>query len=72
MSTTGECSNPEDMFYLITQSGYAPIIEYCGGTEIGGGYIAGTVSLWYDIDIVRPVCGSVSLGFRQAVNSDNG
>lgn len=42
-SSTGECSNPEDMFYLMYLAGYKPIIEYCGGTEIGGGYVTGTV-----------------------------
>ena len=42
-SSTGECSNPEDMLYLMMLAGYKPIIEYCGGTEIGGGYITGTV-----------------------------
>ncbi len=41
-SSTGECSNPEDMLYLMSLAGYKPIIEYCGGTEIGGGYITGT------------------------------
>jgi acetyl-CoA synthetase len=42
-SSTGECSNPEDMFYLMWLAGYKPIVEYCGGTEIGGGYIASTM-----------------------------
>jgi acetyl-CoA synthetase len=42
-SSTGECSNEEDMFYLMWLAGYKPVIEYCGGTEIGGGYITGTV-----------------------------
>jgi acetyl-CoA synthetase len=42
-SSTGECSNPEDMLYLMMLAGYKPIIEYCGGTEIGGAYITGTV-----------------------------
>ena len=42
-SSTGECSNPDDMFYLMAQANYKPVIEYCGGTEIGGGYITGTV-----------------------------
>ena len=41
-SSTGECSNPEEMFYLMSLAGYKPVIEYCGGTEIGGGYITGT------------------------------
>jgi acetyl-CoA synthetase len=42
-SSTGECSNAEDMFYLMHLAGYKPIIEYCGGTEIGGAYISSTV-----------------------------
>ncbi|MDZ8187538.1 MAG: AMP-binding protein [Nostoc sp. ChiSLP02] len=42
-SSTGECSNPEDMFYLMSLAGYKPVIEYCGGTEIGGAYITGTL-----------------------------
>ena len=42
-SSSGECSNPEDMLYLMHLAGYRPIIEYCGGTEIGGAYITSTV-----------------------------
>jgi acetyl-CoA synthetase len=42
-SSTGECSNVEDMLWLMSRAGYQPVIEYCGGTEIGGGYITGTV-----------------------------
>lgn len=42
-SSTGECSYPEDMLYLMSLAGYKPIIEYCGGTEIGGGYVTGTM-----------------------------
>ena len=41
-SSTGECSNPEEMLSLMSLAGYKPIIEYCGGTEIGGGYVTGT------------------------------
>lgn len=44
-SSTGECSNAEDMFYLMSLAGYRPVIEYCGGTEIGGAYITGTMTL---------------------------
>ena len=44
-SSTGEPSNPEDYLYLMHCANFeAPIIEYCGGTEIGGGYITGTVA----------------------------
>jgi len=42
-SSTGECSNPQDMLFLMSLAGYKPIIEYCGGTEIGGAYITGTL-----------------------------
>jgi acetyl-CoA synthetase len=42
-SSTGECSNPSDMRYLCQLAGGKPVIEYCGGTELGGGYISSTV-----------------------------
>ncbi|MCL5736163.1 MAG: AMP-binding protein [Actinobacteria bacterium] len=42
-SSTGECSNADDYLYLMSLARYRPIIEYCGGTEIGGGYISGTI-----------------------------
>ena len=42
-SSTGECSNPEDMLYLMSLAHYKPVIEYCGGTEIGGSYLSSTV-----------------------------
>ncbi len=43
-SSTGEPSNADDYLYLMGMSDFkAPIIEYCGGTEIGGGYITGTI-----------------------------
>lgn len=42
-SSTGECSNPSDMQWLSEFAGRKPIIEYCGGTEIGGGYITSTL-----------------------------
>jgi acetyl-CoA synthetase len=42
-SSTGECSNPDDMLYLMHLAGYKPVIEYCGGTEIAGGYVSATM-----------------------------
>ena len=42
-SSTGEVSNPEEMTYLMQLANNKPVIEYCGGTEIGGGYIASTL-----------------------------
>jgi len=42
-SSTAEPSTSEEMLYLMSLAGYKPIIEYCGGTEIGGGYLTGTM-----------------------------
>ncbi|MCU0303561.1 MAG: AMP-binding protein [Thermoanaerobaculales bacterium] len=43
-SSTGEPSNRQDYLWLTSLNGYrAPVVEYCGGTEIGGGYITGAV-----------------------------
>jgi acetyl-CoA synthetase len=42
-SSTGEASNPEEMKYLMQLANNKPIIEYCGGTEIGGGYVTSTI-----------------------------
>lgn len=42
-SSTGECSNSQDMQYLMSLASNKPVIEYCGGTEIGGAYITGTL-----------------------------
>ena len=42
-SSTGEVSNADDMQYLMQLADNKPIIEYCGGTEIGGGYVTSTV-----------------------------
>src|SRR6185295_11934302 len=43
LSSTGECSNAADMLWLTARAGYKPVVEYCGGTELGGGYVVGTV-----------------------------
>jgi len=43
-SSTGEPSDRHDYLWLASLTGHrAPVIEYCGGTEIGGGYVTGTV-----------------------------
>jgi acetyl-CoA synthetase len=43
-SSTGEPSNRRDYLWLMSRAGYrAPVIEYCGGTEIGGGHLTGSV-----------------------------
>jgi len=44
LSSTGEPSNRHDYLWLMSRTGYrAPVVEYCGGTEIGGGHLTGTV-----------------------------
>lgn len=50
-SSTGECSNPDDMHWLMAQAGYRPVLEYCGGTELAGGYL--TCSM---LQAARPAC----------------
>lgn len=42
-SSTGEASAPEDYHWLMALGGYRPVIEYCGGTELGGAYATGTL-----------------------------
>lgn len=43
-SSTGEASDPTTMHWLMSRvKGYAPVIEYCGGTEIGGSFLSSTV-----------------------------
>jgi acetyl-CoA synthetase len=43
-SSTGEASTEEDYLWLIGRAGFrAPVIEYLGGTEIGGGHITSTI-----------------------------
>ena len=42
-SSTGEVSNAEEMEYLMQLANNKPVIEYCGGTEIGGGYLTSTM-----------------------------
>jgi acetyl-CoA synthetase len=43
-SSTGECSRADDMRWLMQFAGGKPVIEYCGGTEIGGAYITSTLA----------------------------
>jgi acetyl-CoA synthetase len=43
ISSTGEASKPDDYRWLMHAAGDVPVIEYCGGTEIGGGYVTSTV-----------------------------
>ncbi len=68
-SSTGEASNVPDSLWLMSRAGYrAPVIEYCGGTEIGGGYITGTV-----LRPASPACFSTAaLGLDLVVLDESG
>ncbi|KAE8655189.1 putative acyl-activating enzyme 18, peroxisomal [Hibiscus syriacus] len=41
-SSTGEASNANEYLWLMGRAYYKPVIEYCGGTEIGGGFVSGS------------------------------
>jgi acetyl-CoA synthetase len=55
-SSTGEASSPDDMQWLMDRAGGKPVIEYCGGTEIGGAYISSTV-----VQPNKPACFSAKV-----------
>ncbi|OVA06442.1 AMP-dependent synthetase/ligase [Macleaya cordata] len=42
-SSTGEASNVDEYLWLMGRAYYKPVIEYCGGTEIGGGFVCGSL-----------------------------
>ena len=42
-ASTGEASSAEDSHWLTAQAGYKPVIELCGGTEIGGAFLSGSM-----------------------------
>nr|XP_043635574.1 probable acyl-activating enzyme 17, peroxisomal [Erigeron canadensis] len=41
--STGEASSVDECLWLMGRAHYKPVIEYCGGTEIGGGFITGSL-----------------------------
>ncbi|MBL4883404.1 MAG: AMP-binding protein [Planctomycetaceae bacterium] len=67
-SSTGECSNPNDMLWLMSRAGYRPVIEYCGGTETGGGYVTGVM--------IKPsvpgLFSAKAMGFPWQLRSESG
>jgi acetyl-CoA synthetase len=68
MSSTGEASAPDDCAWLMNQAGGVPVIEYCGGTEIGGGYITGTVLQ----DAIPGAFSTPTLGLDVRILDDEG
>ena len=68
-ASTGEASNPDDSLWLMSRlQGYRPIVEYCGGTELGGAYISGS--------LLQPQSPStfstMAFGTRIAIISESG
>ncbi len=57
-SSTGEVSRPDDMRFLSQLGQGKPVIEYCGGTELGGGYLSSTVTHpWVPSTFTTPTLG---------------
>ncbi|KAG9448703.1 hypothetical protein H6P81_008668 [Aristolochia fimbriata] len=42
-SSTGEASSADEYLWLMGRAQYKPVIEYCGGTEISGGFVSGSM-----------------------------
>ena len=63
--STGEASQFEDYSWL-TNNGETPVIEYCGGTEIGGGYISGSLVQQQKLCFFSTPC----LGVRVCLRDD--
>ncbi|MEN8234442.1 MAG: AMP-binding protein [Actinomycetota bacterium] len=68
LSSSGEASVPEDYAWLMEAAGRVPVIEYCGGTEIGGGYLIGTVL----DDAVPAMFTTPALGIEIRILDDDG
>ncbi|KAL4559365.1 hypothetical protein LXL04_031503 [Taraxacum kok-saghyz] len=66
--STGEASSVDEYLWLMGRAKYKPVIEYCGGTEIGGGFITGS--------LLQPQCLSAfstpSLGSTLFILDSNG
>lgn len=43
LGTTGEASDIDDNLWLSSRASYKPVIECCGGTELGSSYIQGSL-----------------------------
>ncbi|XP_023516071.1 probable acyl-activating enzyme 17, peroxisomal [Cucurbita pepo subsp. pepo] len=42
-ASTGEASSVDEYLWLMGRACYKPVIEYCGGTEIGGAFVTGSL-----------------------------
>jgi acetyl-CoA synthetase len=71
-SSSGEASNPETYGWLMSLNQnpgtVKPVVEYCGGTEIGGGYVSCTM----DREIQPSVFNGQVMGIGFVVLDDAG
>lgn len=67
-ASTGECSRADDMRWLMQFAGGKPMIEYCGGTEIGGAYITNTLAR----PIVAGTFNTPTLGLDAVILDEGG
>ena len=65
---TGECSNAEDMHYLMALADYRPVLEYCGGTELAGGYLLSTAV----VPVAPSIFNSPTLGTELVIADEDG
>ena len=64
----GSAPIAEDMHYLMALASYRPILEYCGGTELAGGYLLSTL-----VEPVAPATfNSATLGTDLAILDEDG
>ena len=58
MASTGEASAPEDYAWLSSRARYVPVLEFCGGTEVGSAYASGTLLQdWSPSTFTTPTLG---------------
>jgi len=58
MASTGEASSPEDYAWLASRARYVPVLEFCGGTEVGSAYASGTLlQSWSPSTFTTPTLG---------------
>lgn len=67
-ASTGEASNIDDYLWLMGRAKYKPVIEICGGTEIGGGFISGSLLQTQSLSSFSTAC----LGCRLFILGEDG
>ncbi|CAN1180408.1 Hexanoyl-CoA synthase [Linum perenne] len=66
--STGEASSVDEYLWLMGRANYKPVMEYCGGTEIGGGFVTGSMLQPQSL----AAFSTPAMGCRLYVLDDNG